>query len=233
MSDHNTVSGLSRVAVYFENGDASAWNGVASIDLKLSGSDSNSVYLDGNSIEVAQHFQTAKIDLSCYTFPDDILDSRFGLVYTTERGDNTRDIHILYECKAVVGAKTFESLSKEMTPALFDLELVNVPLSYSFLNLTPTSYFIFRSNSTHDEIFNAVEELLYGTDDSDPQLPPLEDLIEFIESRTYMRVIDHGDGTWTAIGPDAAFDLLSNPYWTITWPSAKPINEDSYRFSSY
>ena len=43
---------------------------------------------------------------------------------------------------------------------------------------------------------------------------------------------DHGDGTWTAIGPPEAIKMVSPTEFEISWPSAKPIDGASYTISS-
>jgi hypothetical protein len=78
----------------------------------------------------------------------------------------------------------------------------------------------------------ALEDVLYGTDDESPRLPSPEEVFEIFEENAILRIIDNGDGTWTAIGPDSAIEMLDSETFEITWPSAVYIDADTYTISS-
>jgi hypothetical protein len=57
-------------------------------------------------------------------------------------------------------------------------------------------------------------------------------VLEMFESGAILRIVDHGDGTWTATGPDEAIKMLSSTMFEITWPSAIYIDTETYKISS-
>lgn len=65
-----------------------------------------------------------------------------------------------------------------------------------------------------------------------PRFPTLEELLDIFESGVILRITDHGDGTWTADGPDSAIQMLTESMFRITWPSAVYISADTYQISS-
>lgn len=65
----------------------------------------------------------------------------------------------------------------------------------------------------------------------EPRLPPLEDLVELINSWVLVEVIDNGDGTWTATGPDEYIRMLDATTFEID-ADATFIDDDTYEIST-
>jgi hypothetical protein len=47
-------------------------------------------------------------------------------------------------------------------------------------------------------LLQEIEDILYGSSDGDAVLVPIDDLIEHLESWFRIKIIDNGDGTWSA-----------------------------------
>ena len=74
--------------------------------------------------------------------------------------------------------------------------------------------------------------MLYGTNFTEPRMPSVSEIIEMFEAHSIMQIIDHGDGTWTAIGPESAIVMLDSTTFQITWPTAIYIDDVTYTISS-
>lgn len=77
-----------------------------------------------------------------------------------------------------------------------------------------------------------LEDILYGTTETDPRLPEPQEVLDVFEENSILRIIDNGDGSWTAIGPDSVIVMLDATSFQITWPSAIYIDSETYRINS-
>ena len=77
-----------------------------------------------------------------------------------------------------------------------------------------------------------LEDMLYGTNAEAPRLPLPDEIISIFEENALLRIIDHGDGTWTAIGPDEAITMITPTEFEIDWPSATYLDEETYTIRS-
>ena len=96
----------------------------------------------------------------------------------------------------------------------------------------PAAHLIIDSTIAHPAAIQAVEDILYGSIDGVSRLPDPEELIAIFERHAIFVVIDHGDGTWTAIGPDDSIQMINTSTFQITWPSVIFLSEDTYQISS-
>jgi hypothetical protein len=78
-----------------------------------------------------------------------------------------------------------------------------------------------------------LEGFLYGTDTTEPKFPTPSEIIGIYENNALFVVIDHGDGTWTARGPDDWFEMVDPTQFKITTPSAEYIDPETYKVRSW
>lgn len=97
----------------------------------------------------------------------------------------------------------------------------------------PTSHIIIDEKTTWHEALTALTNALYGTASTNPRLPSPEEVLAIFYNNATLRIIDHGDGTWTAIGPDDVVKMLSTTEFQINWPSAVYLNSTTYQVSNY
>ena len=86
------------------------------------------------------------------------------------------------------------------------------------------------------ELLSVVEDILYGTDSSDPRLPTPAELVEFFEAASILRITVHPDGSYTATAPDNRLDILEvldNGRFRINSPSLLMFNPDRFVVHSY
>jgi hypothetical protein len=74
---------------------------------------------------------------------------------------------------------------------------------------------------------------LYGVEGVDPRLPSGVEVINLFDLLALFRIIDNGDGTWTAIGPDSWFETIDSTTVDITTPSIEFMDEESYQIRSW
>jgi len=94
------------------------------------------------------------------------------------------------------------------------------------------SHFVIDTSVAYPAAVADLETILYGTETSDARLPDPFELFDFFESHSILLIVDHGDGTWTATGPDDVITMLDPTTFQISWPSAVYVDDVSYTLTS-
>lgn len=224
--------GVSRGMYYPRNGTGEAWPGISAIDSEETERSQKIIFVDGEGQVLSFTETDFEAVISCYTFPDEVDESIFDFAYRVERGDTGYELHLVYGCTASLDSQDWYTIEDDPDAAQFTVSISTMPPNSSVPGLTLRSHLIIRSTDLYENALSGLEDILYGTDDEEPRMPSQDELVEFLESWAILRIIDHGDGTWTAIGPDDAVKMISATEFQISWPSAKIIDLDSYIVSS-
>jgi len=223
---NNYSAGIDRCVIYLPTG-AVAWSGVTSVTENPDALTGDSVYLDGVKYLTPQFVGDFLLGVDAFTYPDEFSD------YTRSFGFSYREnnqIHLVYNCRAEPSDVAWKTETNSIAPAGFSWKFVTVPVEYP--GIKPTAHFILDLSLIPDNVVSAFEDVLYGTDTDAAQLPSFGYFLELLLTMTVLRVFNHGDGTWTAIGPDEAVVWLDDTTWQLTWPTAVYIDADSYTLSS-
>jgi hypothetical protein len=78
-----------------------------------------------------------------------------------------------------------------------------------------------------------LENVLYGTDVSNPRLPSIQDIGEYFGYLGALIIIDHGDGTWSAVDEsDSYISMLDPTTFQIDNADATYLDPETYTISS-
>lgn len=194
-------TGIDRGVLYTLDGVVVPWNGLVSISENKS-REVKSYYLDG--IKYLDHHVPGDYaaKLGAYTYPDEIdellgessyapgvvlHDQRtqlFHLSYRTREGNDTDGIdagykiHIVWNIIAVPSDVSFNTLGDNPSPGLFEWNLSGTPSQ--MFGIRPTNHISLHSRNIDPEVLVDLEALLYGTEESDPNLPSLVDLLALV-----------------------------------------------------
>jgi hypothetical protein len=196
-------TGIDRGVLYLPD-VAVPWNGLVSIDETLS-REVKPYYIDG--IKFLDHHVPGSYaaKLSAFTYPDE-LDSLIGILefapgvfvhdqgqpklfnlsYRTRVGndvegvDHAYKIHIVYNILAIPNDTSMGTISDSPEAQSFQWSLFGTP-SHMF-GIRPTSHISLESRTIDPALLTSIEELLYGSEDADPNLPGLVDLLALVES---------------------------------------------------
>lgn len=229
--------GVSQGVLYSE-GSVVPWNGLVSVDEKMVGSISVEHYFDGNRLYISQETGDFEATIAAYTYPDafqSLFDSeikgRFGLCYRVESGD-AHILHIAYNLLVVDDAKNRTTLSDRENPMQFRWDIYGEPVHIP--GADPASHLILSAPRA-EVVLEILEDILYGTETTQPRLPSPEEVIEIYESHTTMRVTYLGDGVYTVTGPDDMVSVNEDGSFVISSPSAHFADpgKDTFVVSSY
>lgn len=231
------------------------WNGLSGVEDAPTGTDVQAFYLDGVKYLQTQSPADYSGKLKAFTYPeefDEILgieevvqglsyhdqqQKSFGLSYRTRIGNDTDGvdhgyrIHVLYNLLAVPDSTSFDSVNNSPAPAQFSWALSGTPPLLT--GRRSTVHISIDSRRTDPQRLEGIESVLYGTDTTAPVLPELDDFTVYFEQYDALTIVDHGDGTWTAIDPADAYVTMTDPTtFSITADGAIPIDTDSYTLST-
>lgn len=227
------TSGVDRGVYYPTDSPGEVWNGLASVKESPSDTDVRTRYVDGLPTRRASRPGSFAGSIEAYTYPDvfeeDVAGRRFpktfGLSYRVQTNGSYK-IHILYN---VLVKKNDQNYEQE-DPSIFSWDFTTKPITIP--DARTTAHLVIDASVAYPWTLEALENALYGSEEAESRLPSPTEVIDIFDVNSILRVIDNGDGTWTATGPDEAFDMLDTTTFEITWPSAIFIDEETYELSS-
>jgi hypothetical protein len=207
VDDRLYKTGIDRGVLYVPNAQSEydngfAWNGLTAVEEDFGQDTTEPYYFDG--VKYLDSYNTGDFaaKLSAFTYPDEFLEFEgmkalgnglyvddqagkvFGLSYRTLIGSYTKGleqgyrIHLLYNLTANPGDLGFQNGSNLPEVLNFEWDLQSVP--EKAFPYRPTAHIILDSQFLFGDILDALEEILYGTEDIQPRLPSLAELIDFV-----------------------------------------------------
>ena len=225
--------GLDRGVFYPRVGPGEVWNGLTSVVESPDGSDEKTRYLDGVKNRVRRQEGYFRGTIEAVSFPeffwDDVLTYKrpqdFGFCYRVQSGD-IYQLHLVYNCQISPVGISHQQSEIDIFRLEFSCRPIQVP------DAKRSAHLIVTTAIAYSWTVAALEDVLYGTEAEPPRLPTPQEVFDIFEANSILQIIDHGDGTWTAIGPDSAIIMLDATTFEITWPSAVYIDAESYTIHS-
>ena len=247
-------TGIDRGVLFLPSGLAVPWNGLTAVTEEF-GQDSSPVYFDGMKVQDQIKLSDFSATIRAITYPDEFMPlegyawprdgvfiadqphKTFNLVYRTLinndlEGPDGYKINMVYNLTAVPKDVDHETITDELDFAEFEWHVTAVPEELEYYR--PTSHIIVDSRNLEPTILGLLEDMLYGTDDIPPHLLPLPEMVAFLTDWYRIRIVDHGDGTFSAISNIEGLILLGDTYMDeviINEATVEVIDADSYYLS--
>jgi len=246
--------GLDHGVLYLDDDEVVPWNGLVSVVHEVGSQSTEPVFFDGRKIGDIQNRGSLSVGIKALTYPDafapycGVVDSEqglhlpgqhkksFSMSYRTLVGNGVVDldlgyrIHILYNLTAVPGDISNVTIGEDIDPITFDWSATTREEIVE--GYVPTAYVIADSRYLSEGALEYLNYMLYGSIDSSPWLPPLPILIDILGNSFIISIIDNGDGTWTASGPDELITRPTANTFQITDVDATYLDADTYEVSS-
>lgn len=228
-------AGVDRGVFYPPNGPGEVWNGLVSVQESSSDANERVRYLDGLKTRSGRRPGDFAGAIEAFTYPDSfhehVLSQRrhpaFSLCYRVKHGDS-HQIHLVYN---VLIGPTSHIYDQDDDLAPFSWDFTTIPVNIP--RGRPSAHLVIDTGQTYSAALEAIEEILYGSELVEARLPKPEELFEIFEANAILRIIDHGDGTWTAIGPDEVISMIDATTFQIDYPTAVYISSDTYTIHSW
>lgn len=225
-------AGLDRGVLYLADGTGVPWNGLTGATEQADETIQTDIYYDGVRFAFAQGREDFGLTLESWTYPPEFEDfvglvgdiqtrqprRPFGFVYRVDM-NGYYELHLVWNAKASANEKPYSSKNNEFEISIFEWNLVTTPKRVAGIH--PTAHFVVNTELAPAAAVEALENLLYGTDLTDPALPEPQEVIDLFLDHAVLVVTDNGDGTVTVTGPDEAIQYLSGIKVRIKWPSVR------------
>lgn len=244
-------AGVDRGVLYPHRGEpATVWNGLTSVVEAPSDVIINSTAVDGVKI----HRSTPgsfSATINALTYPETLLeydglgnlhgyDGRrfeFDFSYRTLVGNDVEGldlgyrIHLVYNALATPSQPTYGTIGAGVDTSEFSWAISTRPVAVP--GHRASAHLVIDSSIAYPEALSEFESVLYGSSTAWARMPQPLEIYEMFQSHARLVVTDHGDGTWTATGPDDAVIWTDSTSFEITWPSAIWVDNESYTLSTF
>lgn len=223
--------GVDRAVLYI-SGVGVPWNGLTGVEEVVEDASTTSYYFDGQKTLDVVGSENFALHVTAFFSPEefDDIQGRFNFTYRT-LNDFGYKIHLVYNVTSVPSGKTWTTKMDTTDPSDFEWDFATVPTKVPASK--PTAHLIVDTMLANEDALASLEEFLYGTDDTDPSFPSAEEVISIFEEHAILVVIDHGDGTWTATGPDDMVHMLDATTFEIVSPTVVYHDAVTYTVSNY
>lgn len=196
-------AGIDRGVLYVD-GAGVPWIGLIGVNQGQTGGDAKARYQDGIKISNRAAPEEFAATIEAYTYPVEfercdgtyrsdnglrVTQQRrksFGMVYRSKVGNDLAGlslgykIHVLYNLRAEPSDHGYKTLTDSSEPQTFSWKVSTRPAQVT--GYRPTSHFIFDSRDVPAELLATLEDLLYGSDVSEPTLPTPGELVFLFDS---------------------------------------------------
>lgn len=176
-----------------------AWNGLTGFTESPSGAEANNIYADNKKYLELRSKEEYGATITAYTYPDEfaVCDGSaevapgvfigqqkrkmFGFTCRTLIGNDTEDtdhgykLHIVYAARVSPSEKAYETVNDSPEAIEFSWELTTTPTDID--GYEATASITIDSTKADETKLKALEDLLYGTEDKEPSLPSIEEVM--------------------------------------------------------
>lgn len=246
-------TGVDRGVLYVGDQEGVPWVGLSSVDEAPSGGETKAYYIDGIkylNVSSAEEFEAT---INAFTYPPEFAQcdgtaqvrtglfithqrrKQFGFSYRTTVGNDVKGehgykIHLVYNALAAPTQKSYASNSNSTEPTTFSWTITTKPPAMA--GYKRTAHIIIDSRDTDVVVLKAVEDALYGDELTAPRLPSFDELVDIYDQLVDLVIVDNGDGTFTATGPDSVIQVLNDEVWQITSPNAINVDDTTFTLTS-
>jgi hypothetical protein len=192
-------TGVDRGVLYVDSNPGVAWVGLTSVSESPSGGDPRPYYIDGVkylNLATAEEFEATinafqsplefgpcdgTLSIQNGLFVTQQPRKSFGLSYRTRLGndvdgaDHAYKIHLVYNALAAPSQRSNNSLGGEVNPTTFSWAITTRPPAIT--GYKRTAHLVIDSRLTDPAVLTEIEDLIYGSEANQPQLPTPDELI--------------------------------------------------------
>ena len=187
----------------YHYGKGVVWNGLTSVTLSPEGAEPSDIYADNIKYATIRSAETFGATIEAYTFPDEFYEcdgsvvvakgivlhgqkrNQFGFSYrsrvindTNPDSDDTYKLHLIYGATASPSEQTTETINDSPDPGTFSWEIATTPIAVK--GFKPVAHIEILSRTYPAAVMQKIEDILYGSETTDPRMPLPDELIEIL-----------------------------------------------------
>lgn len=179
-----------------------AWNGLTGVTESPSGAEATPLYADDHKYLELTSVEEFGGTIEAYMYPDEfgacigeaaLLEGvsigqqtrkAFGFCYRTVLGNDTEEneygykLHLIYGAKAAVSEKAYSTINDAPEPITMSWEFTTTPVNVT--GHKPTACLTIDSTKVDATKLAALEDILYGSDDTEARLPLPDEVVEIL-----------------------------------------------------
>lgn len=179
-----------------------AWNGLTAVTESPSGAEATALYADDIKYLNLMSAEEFGATVEAYTYPDEFAEcdgsaeiatgvmigqqkrKAFGMCYRTSLGndvdgnDHGYKLHIIYGAMAAPSEKAYATINDSPEAITFSWELTTTPVSVT--GFRPTASITIDSTKVDAKKLQALEAVLYGSEDSEARLPLPDEIVTLV-----------------------------------------------------
>lgn len=232
-------AGVDRGVLFVSGYTGVPWSGLISVNENPSGGTSTTYYLDGDSYVIVSDSEEYAATITAFTYPDEFEACNgegnantglyamhqpripFDLSYRTLVGNDLDGvnhgykIHLVYGALAAPSQRANGTLNESSNASDFSWAIkANPPAVPGF---KATAHFVIDTRTAYTVSVSDIEDIIYGTSTTDPRMPTFSEIYDLFESHAILRIVDNGDGSWTATAADGlGIITIPNTSWVQT-----------------
>lgn len=182
------------------------WNGLTAVTESPSGADANAIYADDMKYLELRAAEEFGATVEAYTYPDEFAEcdgsaapvegvaigqqvrKPFGLCFRTVLGnDEQRDeygykIHLIYNATASPSERSYQTINDSPEAITFSWEMTTTPVAVTgYKNTSCITIDSTKFTGADAAKLTALEEILYGKDDTEARLPLPDEVISTLQ----------------------------------------------------
>ena len=185
-------------------GAGEAWNGLTAVNESPSGAEPTALYANDSKYVTMMSAEEFGGTIEAYTYPDGFAACNgeaalaegvfigqqtrkaFGLSYRTTIGNDTLGtdygykLHLVYGAMVSPSEKNNATINESPEAGTMSWEFSTTPVTVA--GYKPTAHIYFDSTKVAKEKLEALEAMLYGSDDVEPKLPTPEEVIALMSA---------------------------------------------------
>lgn len=218
------------------------WNGLTAVTESPSGADANNIYADDIKYLVLRAAEEFGATVEAYTYPDEFAEcdgsafvatgvsigqqtrKPFGLCYRTilgndeEANDHGYKLHLIYNATASPSERGYQTVNDSPEAITFSWEMTTTPLPVT--GHKPTACIIIDSTKADSAKLDALEDVLYGTENTDARLPLPDEVIELMGGAVADITLNRANAT-VKVGNTVTLRATTTPAGkTVTWATS-------------
>ena len=219
-----------------------AWNGLTAVTESPSGADANNIYADDMKYLVLRAAEEFGATVEAYTYPDEFAEcdgsafvangvsigqqtrKPFGFCYRTILGndedanDHGYKLHLIYNATASPSEKSYQTVNDSPEAITFSWELTTTPVAVT--GYKATACITIDSTKADSTALDALEDILYGTENTDARLPLPDEVMSIMGGGAFDISLNRANAT-VKMGNTLTLRATTTPSGkSVTWASA-------------
>jgi hypothetical protein len=250
--------GVDRGVLYPLTGAGVAWSGLISVSESASGGESKPFYMNGIKYADRGTPEEFAATIEAYTYPRQFARcdgtealaeglfatqqyrQSFGLSYRTKIGndidgsDHGYKIHIVYNARVAPSDRGNETMKDNVEAIAFSWAITTTP--EFMVGVRPSAHLVVDSTLTAPAVVSEIEDILYGSSDTNPRLPTPAELVDIYLAAApdapFVVTTPDGNGMFTISGPDELVNFSDATHFQLNTTFATDNGDGTYTVTS-